>query len=224
MDDLFTQGLEESFTQAALTQALRQVRDLEATVGMSLAEVEAKRVANARLEQALAPFKIVAAAWAGGVMLGSPNCDDEAYARLVTGRGPNRRPTSLEAEPGLQPMIARGLGVDMADAIGSTWREILASGRRHPRPALRISFSRGLLSTRGCYPAPSGFDAVLGNPPWDRMLPADKEFFASYDFGILDAPTKRERTAKEQTAFSRFLAPRACTIILRDFVGPNVYW
>ena len=40
-----------------------------------------------------------------------------------------------------------------------------------------------------------GFHAVVGNPPWDRMLPADKEFFASYEFAILDAPTKRERDA-----------------------------
>ena len=43
-----------------------------------------------------------------------------------------------------------------------------------------------------------GFDVVLGNPPWDRMLPADKEFFAAYDFTILDAPTKRERSAIEK--------------------------
>ena len=27
------------------------------------------------------------------------------------------------------------------------------------------------------------------------MLPMDKEFFASYEFTILDAPTKRERDA-----------------------------
>ena len=43
-----------------------------------------------------------------------------------------------------------------------------------------------------------GFDALLGNPPWDRMLPADKEFFAAYDFNILEAPTKRERTEIEK--------------------------
>jgi hypothetical protein len=61
----------------------------------------------------------------------------------------------------------------------------------------------------------SGFDVVFGNPPWDRMLPADKEFFAGFDFSILDVPTKRERTDIQkrlssdpdiQAAHKRYLA------------------
>ncbi|HNS40183.1 MAG TPA: hypothetical protein PKJ56_08030, partial [Promineifilum sp.] len=46
------------------------------------------------------------------------------------------------------------------------------------------------------------FHAVVGNPPWDRMLPADKEFFAAYEFPILDAPTKREREAIQNRLLS----------------------
>ena len=39
-------------------------------MGATLAEIAAKQAAKARLDRALAPFRIVAAAWAGGVMLG----------------------------------------------------------------------------------------------------------------------------------------------------------
>src|SRR5262249_12377933 len=43
-----------------------------------------------------------------------------------------------------------------------------------------------------------GFHAVLGNPPWDAIQFKSKEFFASYDFEVLAAPTKREREAVEK--------------------------
>ncbi len=200
MDDLFTQGLQESLTKA-LTQALRQVRDLEAGVGVSLAEVEAKRAAKARLEEALAPFKLVAAAWAGGVMLGPEACDDEAYARLVrdvaeTGDLPN-----LEAESGLQPMIARGLGMDMANAGGATWREMLASADCIPALPYELAFPE-VFYPQGDATRRQGFDAVLGNPPWEGIDTSNKEFFASFDFSILDIATD----AQFRSLISRLLA------------------
>lgn len=44
----------------------------------------------------------------------------------------------------------------------------------------------------------SGFDAVLSNPPWEKILPLAREFFAAYDLGILQAPTARERRRIEE--------------------------
>jgi hypothetical protein len=38
-----------------------------------------------------------------------------------------------------------------------------------------------------------GFHAVLGNPPWDKALPLEREFFASHDVAVLSVPTARER-------------------------------
>ena len=111
LDNLFAQGLRESFTNA-LTNALKSVYDLEASIGASLAEVEAKATAKVRLDRALAPFKAVAAAWAGGVMLGGEHCDDPAYVRLVsTVSDTGDIPDDLSDEPRLLRMIARGLGV-----------------------------------------------------------------------------------------------------------------
>ena len=42
-----------------------------------------------------------------------------------------------------------------------------------------------------------GFDAVLGNPPWDIVQQNAKEFLAGFDLSILDAPTKREARGKQ---------------------------
>jgi hypothetical protein len=43
-----------------------------------------------------------------------------------------------------------------------------------------------------------GFDAVLSNPPWDVIQYRTEDFVAGYDFSVLDAATKRERTVIEQ--------------------------
>ncbi|WP_372502282.1 N-6 DNA methylase [Tistrella mobilis] len=41
--------------------------------------------------------------------------------------------------------------------------------------------------------AKGGFDAVVGNPPWERIKLLEQEFFASRDLEIATAPTKNER-------------------------------
>jgi hypothetical protein len=197
MDDLLTQGLRENVTNA-LQVALKHVQDLEATVGASLAEVEVKADAKARLDRALAPFKLVAAAWAGGVMLGGADCDDPAYARLVASVGDTGDiPDDLADEPRLLGMIARGLGMEPVPPQRLRLHACIASGTCVPALQYELMFPE-VFFPRGELEGRAGFDVVLGNPPWDRMLPADKEFFAAYDFGILDAPTKRERTAIEK--------------------------
>ena len=101
-------------------------------VGGTLAEIAAKQAAKARLDRALAPFRIVAAAWAGGVMLGPARCDDEAYRRLV-GRWPRTGAFPLICgEDALRAMIARGLGVEDVPAARDALLALLASGRCVP--------------------------------------------------------------------------------------------
>jgi tetratricopeptide (TPR) repeat protein len=62
-----------------LERVVREVGGLEAGVGVSLAEMEVKKAAKSRMDQALAPFRVLAAAWAGGVMLERLDCDDTGY-------------------------------------------------------------------------------------------------------------------------------------------------
>ncbi|MEW6488964.1 MAG: hypothetical protein AB1578_13740 [Thermodesulfobacteriota bacterium] len=194
---LFTQGLRERFT-AALQEALKHVRELDATVGVSLGEIEAKQAAKARLDRALAPFKVVAAAWAGGVMLGEEACDDPGYEKLLKVVAETADlPADLSEEPGLRRMIARGLGLEEAPEDRQTLLSAVADGVGIPALPFELAFPEvffpaGAVSERG------GFHVTHGNPPWDAIQFKTKEFFAAFDFEILDAPTKRERTAIEQ--------------------------
>ena len=86
VEDLFSQGIYSKF-QKALTGALVLVRRLESSVGSDLAEVLDKEAVKARLDQALLPFRVAVAAWAGGVMLGPEKCDDLAYGQLLKSIG-----------------------------------------------------------------------------------------------------------------------------------------
>ena len=84
LDDLFAQGLTERL-EATLAAALVHVRDLEASVGTDVADLEQKRAAKEKLDAALAPLKALAAAWSGWVMLGD-ECDDVGYQALASVR------------------------------------------------------------------------------------------------------------------------------------------
>lgn len=214
---LIWQGVNQQFRDA-ISDALKHVQDLEATIGVNISEIQAKEAAKAKLDRALAPFKIVAAAWAGGVMLGKDKCDDLAYSRLVqtvgkTGDLPGDlgqfsgfwyqvlKSSDLEQlnteKSKLLAMIARGLGVESVPSKREDLLAVLVSGECVPALSYDLTFAEVFYST-GNLGNRQGFDAVLGNPPWDKMLPADKEFFAVYDFNILEAPTKRERTKIEK--------------------------
>jgi len=241
LEGVIFRGLENRL-RAALFDALRHVKRLEASVGVTLAEVAEKQTAKADLDEALLPFRVAAAAWAGGVMLGPEKCDDVAYAELlqtittthelpkrltwatvqppVAPSKPSRKRTTqasvltAEATPGyatiqdpsgkgamvsradsgLCAMIARGLGVEDVTNNGAALVVLVKSGRCVPALPFDLTFPE-VFYPNGMLNGRHGFDAVLGNPPWDRMLPADKEFFASFEFAILDAPTKREREA-----------------------------
>jgi hypothetical protein len=48
----------------------------------------------------------------------------------------------------------------------------------------------------------AGFDAVIGNPPWDVIQHNTSDFVAGHDLSVLDAPTRRERAAIEARVLS----------------------
>jgi hypothetical protein len=50
---------------------------------------------------------------------------------------------------------------------------------------------------------PGGFSIVLGNSPWDVVLPNTKDFVANFDPTVLDARTRAERAAIERAVLSR---------------------
>jgi len=249
LEGVIFRGLENRL-RSALFDALRHVKRLEASVGVTLAEVAEKQTAKADLDDALLPFRVAAAAWAGGVMLGPEKSDDVAYVELLqtiatthelparltpaTGGSPvdkassrvgwerTPEPARLAAEPpsgyalasglagregpseGSRPtdsrlrnMIARGLGVDEVPDDGVTLAALVTSGRCVPALTYDLTFPE-VFYPNGMPYGRHGFDVVLGNPPWDAIQFKSKEFFAAFDFEILNAPTKRERERIER--------------------------
>jgi hypothetical protein len=195
MDDLLTQGLRENFS-AALNDAILLIQSIESTLCSTMPDFEIKAKRREELEARLAPFKAVAAAWAGGVML-SKGCDDDAYADLVLRVAEDGNlPERIESERLLQ-MLSAGLFVSDVPQLSTELVHLLKSGRNVAALPFDLAFPEVFFRTSNIATR-SGFDLVLGNPPWDAIRPKAKEFFASFDFEILAAPTKRERTAIEK--------------------------
>ena len=157
---------------AALHAALGEVQALQATVGRDAADLALKEGAKCRLDAALHPLRQLARAWSGAVMLGLRNADDEFLA--------------------LAQHVARA----------GTWPEMLTR-----RQATLLAAGAQALPWDLTFPEVfqtdaagariGGFDAVLGNPPWDIVQQNAKEFLAGFDLCILDAPTKREAQGKQ---------------------------
>ena len=216
MEDLFTQGLKARFTKA-LNEALQYVATLEAALGLNLSEMEAKQAAKERLDRALAPFRIIAAAWAGGVMLGNDQCDDMAYAELVRSVTENGDlPEDLSNKPLLLAMIAKGLGMEDAPANRQKLLDTALSGDTIPALPYELVFPE-VFYPDGTLEERQGFHAAVGNPPWDKVRPKAREFFATYDFTILDAATKRERTGIEKRLKSDPEVSAAYNAYLADY-------
>lgn len=129
----------------------RDVAALNATVGRDLGEQQRKDAAKARLDHMLAPWRNLARAWAGAVMLALPQADDEwlALARHVAET--TTWPTHLtRAQTQLLTAGATSLSWD------AVFPDIFASDR-------------------------GGFDAVLCNPPWEVVQANGVEFAAGVE-------------------------------------------
>jgi hypothetical protein len=130
-------------------------------------------------------------------MLGPEGCDDHAYAELLqtianTGNLPERIKSGL-----LRKMIARGLGIGEVCAEREKLCEVFNLESCIPALSYDLTFPEVFYPT-GVPHGRNGFHAAVGNPPWDAIKFNSKEFFASFDFEVLNAPTQRERTAIEE--------------------------
>ena len=165
--DVLAHGIQGRL-EATLATALAGVRALTTTVGKDVADLEQKALAKAEMDTALAPFRRLAAAWSGAVMLGESR-DDAPYLRAVAAVGDGR---TIAEDADLAEMEDLGLAGVPYDIV---FPEVF-----HPD---------GRVARTG------GFDAVIGNPPWDRVNVSEKDFWSQFDVGVLDAPTKQGRLA-----------------------------
>lgn len=179
VEQLHSRGVEERLKNV-LSDALRHVTDLEASIGKDVADLDLKRVAKAKLDDALAPLRLLAAVWSGGVMLGEDS-DDMGYELLLQ--------AVAEGSDG-HSMVADREGLRRMAEVG---REGVAYDLVFPE----------VFHPDGSQSRTAGFDAVVGNPPWDAIKFNTKEFLASFDLRVLDAPTKRERDRIEEELSSK---------------------
>lgn len=191
LEGLFVQGVADRLG-AALGEALAHVRALDATVGKDVADLERKRLAKERLDAALAPFRTLAAAWSGSVMLGDA-ADDAAYEALLKA-------------------VANGADAEAAANANETLRRAVSLGR--DGVPYDLAFPE-VFHPGGARERKGGFDAVVGNPPWDALQPLAKEFFAAFDLRVLDAPTRREREEVEL----RLTADPEVSRLYAEYVG-----
>lgn len=177
MDGLWNKKLAEQLKHK-LENALKEVRNLEASVGKDTADIDLKRVAKERLDRVLSDLKALAAMWSGAVMLGAGYHEE----------------TDLVYEEAVQA-VANGFDLRQFLRDNPLARELQAAGAEgvaYDFAFPEVFWREGDLKKR------AGFDVVLGNPPWDKHMPATKEFFAQYDISILDSNTSSERLRIEE--------------------------
>jgi hypothetical protein len=191
VQNLFSQGIQEKFGKR-LGAVLTKAKWLEQNIGATPEEVAEKQRLKGEIDAELYPFRVLALAWSGAVMLGESRCDGQYEALLKHVAEHGEIPETLE--PGTLPMLQHGAGVERLPATRHQLFGVLTGPRggstSGPALAYDLTFPEVFYPT-GVFWDRQGFHAVLGNPPWDRMLPADKEFFASYDFEVMKAPTKQ---------------------------------
>jgi hypothetical protein len=198
VENLFSKGIYDKL-QRALTEALVMVRRLEASIGSNLAELTDKETLKAKLDNALLPFRVAAAAWAGGVMLGSEKCDDLAYSQLLKDIGENGRIPDIVGSDDLRSQIARGPGLDVVPEDRPGIEAAVNSLKAVPSLSYDMTFPDVF------YPLAvphgwTGFHAVVGNPPWERIELAEDEYWRQYNLDVLGLPIDERRPLQEHIA------------------------
>ncbi|MGA3400816.1 MAG: hypothetical protein ABSC95_16470 [Acetobacteraceae bacterium] len=173
---------------AALRAALAEVQALQATVGRDAADLALKQRAKARLDAALHPLRHLARAWSGAAMLGLRGADDEFLA------------------------LAQWVATNGTWPARLTRRQAMLHAAGTPALPWDLMFPE-VFQPDAAGTRTGGFDAVLGNPPWDIVQQNAKEFLAGFDLSILDAPTKREARGKQ----ARLLADPAIKAAFRAY-------
>ena len=187
LDPLLARGVKERL-ESVRDAALTEVQALEASIGKDVADLVAKSAAKARLDIALRPLLALGRAWAGGAALGTREADDEWLALARAIADTGTLPPSLTRHQAA--MLEAG---KLALPWDLAFPEVFRSG--------------------GGF----GFDAILGNPPWDVIQHSTKDFVAGYDLRVLDTTSRMDRARIEHAVLSDPAAARNFAAYKSDF-------
>jgi hypothetical protein len=200
IQDLFHQNLDRKFIDT-LREAIKYVNLIDESVGITLSDLEKKRYLKSQLDKALAPFKVIAAAWSGGVMVGKEKCDDVAYGQVVKIVGETGDlPAEINGSDRLRDMIAKGLGVRAIPESRDELYQLMLSGKCTPALPYDLTFPEVFFPNAELF-GRGGFDTVLGNPPWNQEEVAEPDFWSVLDLELLSMSpeSRRQRIEKLRT-------------------------
>lgn len=198
VEGLFAQGVQENFGKR-LAAVLTKMKWLEQNVGTTPDEIAEKQKLKAEIDAELFPFRMLAMAWSGAVMLGESQCDGRYEALLKHIAEHGNLPGALDAD--MLPMLQRGTGMEKLPTGRQGLLQTLSSARggvtSGPALSYDLTFPEVFYPT-GVFWERQGFHAVLGNPPWETIRRSDDEFFGAFDFRALAGATKREKKLVQQ--------------------------
>ena len=91
-------------------------------------------------------------------------------------------------------LLGSGLADDSRPALAELWHEARADSGREKFLHWEATFPGVWRGWENARPS-GGFDAVIGNPPWDKIKLQEVEWFATRDSELALAPTAAERRA-----------------------------
>lgn len=159
----------------SLAEALRHSRNLSALGDLSIDEVKRSEQAQDQLEDATSGLRGAFDAYCCRVF--AVGDEDEEKKIREQGRG------LLEGADGLQQVLTGKVGGRDKRQIAKAQRAAVELHSFHWQLAFPEVFLRK-------YP---GFDAVLGNPPWEEVTTEELGYFAPYLPGIKDINSQTER-------------------------------
>jgi hypothetical protein len=219
VEGLFAQGVQEKFGKR-LASALTKVKWLEQNVGATPDEIAEKQKLKAEIDSELFPFRVLGMAWSGAVMLGESDYYGlyEALLKHVAEHG--TLPETLDTS--VLPMLQRGAGMDNLPADRRDLYQVLTSPRggatNGPALAYDLTFPEVFYPT-GVYWNREGFNAILGNPPWEGIQPDLAEYLGQFDAAALTKNNRAELAPIERRMLGMDAVRRGWEIVQESLLG-----
>ena len=181
LERILPKGLFTQLLQAKLRQAFKHLQQINELISDDPANLDGLRIAHQAMEETLQPFWKLHQIAVG--------------AELSKGKG---RDKSTDNQ--WQKALLAG-DLEQALKLGEHLRKV---GEENFAFSWELAFPDVFFEPDGTPKENPGFDAVLGNPPWDKVKPQELEFYADYDplIGDYQGQSRKDRIKELQRLFA----------------------